>query len=68
MKRPKEGWHIGKLRGHLYEYCYGFVITGYSYMGGPEKEPYTYSFWGFSWGGDKTYGVGRVVHDEGWEE
>jgi hypothetical protein len=53
------------MRGYgLHECCYGFVVSGYASMGGPEKEPYTYLFWGFTWGGSRAFGIGRVVHDE----
>lgn len=65
MSRPKEGWHVGKIRGHgLHEKCYGVVSSGYWYAGGPEKEPYSYSFWGVVWAGKWTFGFGKVTHEE----
>lgn len=64
MKRPKEGWHFGRARANLMETCTGFFETGYWYAGGPEKEPYRYTFWGLVWRGKYTLGVGRTTYTE----
>ena len=63
MTRPKAGWHIGKARTNMYETCTGFIEAGYWYMGGPEKEPYHYHWWGFFWRGNYSFGVGRYTHE-----
>lgn len=64
MNRPKEGWHFGSARTSIHEICTGFVETGYYYFGGPEKEPYSYNFWGFTWRGEYSIGIGHVKHGE----
>ena len=64
MTRPPEGWHVGKSRCYISDIFTGFVETGYFYMGGPEKEPYRYNFWGLVWRGKRSFGVGRVKWGE----
>ena len=68
MTRPKAGWHFGEARTDIHETCTGFLEAGYWYMGGPEKEPYTYCWWGLTWRGMYSFGVGRYVHEEPLDE
>lgn len=68
MSRLKEGWYVGRYKGNLSEICYGYLVTGYLYMGGPEKRPYSHEFWGLVWAGDYTFGIGRVMEEKRGDE
>lgn len=62
----KRKWYIGKYRGRhwLHEICYGAILTGYWYAGGPENKPYTHRFYGLVWAGKWTFGVGYIQPEE----
>lgn len=62
-------YYIGRFRGEdvVHEYVWGFVKSGYWCAGGPEKEPYDHTFWGFVWG-YANFGVGRIERTSVWEE
>ena len=53
--------YIGKYRGNLYETVYGFIKTGYWYMGGKEK-PYLHHYYGIV-AGEWTFGLGIIKED-----
>lgn len=58
-------WYLGSYRADsIYELCYGFLCTGFWYAGGPEKQPFDHTFWGFVWAGKYTLGIGRITPTE----